>query len=107
MAEVDEKKLFDKALAESAELRIRADHNLEEFTTKELTFKANGAVKAVFENDAKKTVVVSEPEDTVYRYFYEKLVAEGELNEDEVPVSDFIRLYKGGIPVRMMAEALR
>lgn len=104
---MDEKKLFDKMLAESAELRIREDHNLGDFTTKELTFKANGAVKAVFENDAKKTVVVSEPEDTVYRYYYDKLVADGTLNEDEVPVSDFIRLYKGGIPVNLMKEALQ
>lgn len=107
MAEIDDKKLFDKTLAESAELRIRADHNLAEFTTKELTFKANGAVKAVFENDAKKTVVVTEPEDTVYRYYYDKLVEEGTINEDEVPVSDFIRLYKGGIPVSLMKEALQ
>ena len=107
MADMEDKKLFDKTLAESAELRIRNDHNLNDFKTKELTFKANGAVKAVFENDAKKTVVVSEPEDTVYRYYYDKLVAEQELNEEEVPVSDFIRLYKGGIPISMMAEALR
>lgn len=107
MVERDEKKLFDKALAESAELRIRADHNLDDFTTRELTFKANGAVKAVFENDNKKTVVVSEPEDTVYRYYYEQLVLMGTLNEEEVPVSDFIRLYKGGIPVSLMKEALQ
>lgn len=107
MAEVDDKKLFDKQLAESAEVRIREDHNLQDFTTKELVFKANGAVKAVFENEAKKTVVVSEPEDTVYRYYYDKLVADGEVDAEAVPVSDFIRLYKGGIPVGMMAEALQ
>jgi len=102
-----DKRLFDKKLAESAELRIRADHKLEDFTTKELTFKANGAVKAVFENEAKKVVVVSEPEDTVYRYYYDSLIEKGMLKEDEVPAVDFIRLYKGGIPIDMMAQALQ
>ena len=102
----EERRLFDKKLAEAAELRIRKDHNLNDFTTQSLTFRKNGSVKGQFVNDDKKVVTVEESEDAVYRYYYDELVEQGEIEPERVPVVDFIRLYKGGIPVHMMADAL-